>query len=167
MTMKNPQLVMIAHPEPSGTHDRRRSHRRPLALQLPSSSASGDGVLVVVHDLSSTGLLLETAAKLKVGSRCTVELPDVGARAATVLWNSGRYFGCQFDVPISKGAVSAALLKNPAAESRHLADDDDLAVAASRDEGFEKLPLRTRLWILVAVGTVPSAIIVAVIAWLW
>jgi hypothetical protein len=29
------------------------------------------------------------------------------------VWNSGHYFGCQFDRPIPKAALSAAVLRNP------------------------------------------------------
>lgn len=165
--MKNTHLVMLARPEtPDANQDRRRSHRRSMALELPSSSSSDDGIFVVVHDLSQSGLLLETPAELQVGSRFTVELPHVGPSAATVVWNSGSYFGGQFDVPLSKAAVSAALLKNPPGRSRDAPRPDPLESAAGEDQ-YEKLPLRTRLWILLAVGTIPTALIIAAVAWLW
>jgi len=35
---------------------------------------------------------------------------------ATVAWSSGDYYGCQFDKPLSKAALSAARLRNPFAQ---------------------------------------------------
>jgi hypothetical protein len=89
---------------------RRGSSR--LKLNLDSSLA-GSGEQVVILDLSPDGILIETSASLRKGARLEVELPQVGATIAKVVWNSGDYFGCQFDKPIPKAALSAALLRNP------------------------------------------------------
>jgi hypothetical protein len=67
----------------------------------------------VIHDLSPGGILVETSASLRKGARLEVELPEIGATLAKVVWNSGDYFGCQFDKPIPRAALSAALLRNP------------------------------------------------------
>jgi len=89
---------------------RRGSSRLKLSL---GSNLAGSGTEVVVHDLSSGGLLLETAETLRKGSRFELDLPEVGAARATVAWSSGDYYGCQFDKPLSKAALSAARLRNP------------------------------------------------------
>lgn len=41
-----------------------------------------------------------------------VELPHVGRTRATVVWNDERLRGCKFERPISKAALSAALLRS-------------------------------------------------------
>ena len=111
---------------------RRGSSRLKLSLD---SSLAGSGDEVVIHDLSPGGILVETSASLRKGARLEVDLPELGATQARVVWNSGDYFGCQFDKPIPKAALSAALLRNPfkpaAGES---ADDfvDDRAPFAVR-----------------------------------
>jgi len=89
---------------------RRGSPRLKLRLD---SSLSGSGTEVVIHDLSSDGILVETGASLRKGARLEVHLPEVGATQAKVVWNSGEYYGCQFDTPIPTGALSAALLRSP------------------------------------------------------
>ncbi len=67
----------------------------------------------MIHDLSSGGILVETTSSLRKGVRLEVELPEAGATLATVVWSSGDYYGCQFDKPIPKAALSAARLLNP------------------------------------------------------
>ena len=89
---------------------RRASSRLKLSLGavLPST-----GDEVVIHDLSSTGMLIQTNAALKASEKLEVELPEIGATAARIVWNSGDYYGCQFEKPVPKAALSAALLRNP------------------------------------------------------
>jgi hypothetical protein len=89
---------------------RRGSARLKLSLD---TSLTGSGEQVVIHDLSSDGILVETSAKLRKGAKLEFDLPQVGATLAKVVWNSGDYYGCQFDKPIPKAALSAALLRNP------------------------------------------------------
>ena len=100
------------------TSERRVALRRTLKLPV-SETGSRQGI---VHDLSLTGLLLETGDNLQVGERIEFDLPERGATAAIVVWNSGRYFGCQFDGRITQGAVSAAVLRSPAVEAAAIDD---------------------------------------------
>ncbi len=86
--------------------DRRRTVRRALRL---GTGAGGDEV--IIHDLSLTGALLETAAPMLVGASFEVDLPRVGPVEASVIWNSGEYYGCQFALPITPATLSAALLQ--------------------------------------------------------
>jgi len=44
---------------------------------------------VTVHDLSLTGVLLETSVPMLVGAIFDIELPEIGTVEATVVWNSG------------------------------------------------------------------------------
>jgi len=106
-------MVVQASLAASPVGSRRLSPRRTLRLQ--STIAEG-GEDVVIHDISHTGLLLETAAFLADRQSLDVELPEVGLVRATVVWRSGRYVGCRFARPVSKAAVSAALLRSPAAD---------------------------------------------------
>jgi hypothetical protein len=94
--------------------NRRFSPRKRLRLGSVSTSLK-EGVLI--HDISSTGLLLEAKAGLKAFDRLEVQLREVGSREAVVVWTSGRYFGCQFAEPIPKAAVSAAMLLSPIADA--------------------------------------------------
>jgi hypothetical protein len=94
--------------------NRRFAPRKRIRLGSPSKSLGQD---LLIHDISSTGFLLETGAKLKAYDRLEVDLPEAGSREAIVVWTSGRFFGCQFAKPISRAAVSASLLRSPATDA--------------------------------------------------
>lgn len=72
----------------------RGSPRKTLRLSTDHSGAT-DSAQVIVHDISETGLLLETALELGEGEAIDVVLPGLGERRVTVAWSSGRFFGCQ------------------------------------------------------------------------
>lgn len=93
--------------------DRRASPRRMLRLGSVLASAGHE---VKIHNLSTTGVLLQTIAQLEPFDELEVDLPEIGATKAYVVWNSGDYFGCEFIKPISKAAISAAMLRNPIVE---------------------------------------------------
>lgn len=101
-------MPMLAHFEDlEPKDDRRRYLRRGLRL-----GAGAGGEPVTVHDLSLTGALLETSVPMLVGAIFEIELPQAGGVEATVIWNSGEFYGCQFELPISPAALSAALLQS-------------------------------------------------------
>jgi transcriptional regulator with XRE-family HTH domain len=92
--------------------DNRKAVRRRLHLAASGSSPDGSGISVLVHDISESGILLQTAARLSIGERIEVMLPHAGATAASVVWASGEFLGCQFEEAISHAALSAALLRS-------------------------------------------------------
>lgn len=102
-------MAMLAYFEDlSPRSDRRRSVRRSLKIGVGSGEQA-----VTVHDLSLTGALLETSVPMLVGQAFEFELPQAGKVDATIVWNSGEFYGCQFELPIAPSALSAALLKSP------------------------------------------------------
>ena len=110
-----PLLAYFEEREPAG--DRRRTARRGLRL-----GAAVGGEKVMIHDLSLTGALLETSVPMLVGAEFEVELPHAGNVKAEVVWNSGEYYGCQFALPITPAALSAALLQadtHPPSDAAH------------------------------------------------
>lgn len=90
--------------------NRRRAKRHSLSL---GSALGISQESVIIHDLSTEGLLIETAAGLNPGDLLEIDLPEVGSASAQVLWGCGRYFGCEFENGIPVRAISAALLRNP------------------------------------------------------
>ena len=92
--------------------DARSAARRTLRLEVPAYS-SADATKALIHNLSETGLLVETAADLQVGEALQIDLPHAGPTTALVIRRSGAFIGCEFAAPVSKAAVSAALLRNP------------------------------------------------------
>jgi hypothetical protein len=111
-------MAMLAFFEEQPLNDRRRTVRRSLHL------GGGSGEPVTIHDLSLTGALIETSIPMLVGAMFEIELPQTGKVAATVVWNSGEYYGCQFDLPIAPSVLSAALLQAaPRPQSPNLSPD--------------------------------------------
>ena len=105
-------MSLLAHLEPErATSERRLSARRKLRLELEPQGSAGSRV--VIHDLSEQGMLLETDARLVDGETVDLVIPGAGSAQAAVIWNSGRYFGCRFENPLTSAAVSAALLRSP------------------------------------------------------
>ena len=104
-------MPMLAHFEDlSPRSDRRRAIRRALKLGV-----AGTEQTATVHDLSLTGALIETSVPMLVGQTFEVELPQAGKVDAVIVWNSGEYYGCQFELPIAPSALSAARLRSPPA----------------------------------------------------
>ena len=99
-------MPMLAHFEQLPPENRRHSARRALMLGVGTGANP-----VTILDLSLTGALLETATPMLVGSTFEVELPLAGRVEATVVWSSGEYYGCQFELPIAPSALSAALVE--------------------------------------------------------
>jgi PilZ domain len=130
-----PMLAHFADIPPQG--DRRRSPRRSLRL-----GAGGNGDLVTIHDLSLTGALLETSIPMLVGAAIEVELPLAGRIEAEIVWSSGEFYGCQFTLPISPSALSAALLQSRPADRPEEAPADPVAELKELNAEVERLALR-------------------------
>jgi PilZ domain len=134
--------------------DRRIGSRRKLRLDL-SLEQTGDAV--TIHDISATGMLIETRAELAAFDAFEIDFPEAGIAEATVVWNSGSFYGCQFHEGLSKAAVSAALLRSvPAPTSSALsaelaatAGEGDAPHSANEDslldEGKARLSVRLRV----------------------
>lgn len=105
---------------------------------------------LLVLNLSETGLLVQSSASLKVGQPIEVDIPHAGQRSATVVWDNGQLFGCQFDEPITRAAVSAAQLQSiPARTTTEVvvetpAAQSDTIAAAMGEESFGKRLKRLR-----------------------
>lgn len=105
------QLARISVTPASG--ERRHAQRRTLSLGTLASSDPASW-RVVVHNLSETGLRMQTGMLLHIGDTIEVELPETESVIARVIWADDTTYGCEFLSPISKGGVSAALLRSPA-----------------------------------------------------
>ena len=104
-------MGMLAHVafDPQ-TDEQRRTPRRTLRLDVEG------GATATVRNLSETGLLIESPEALEVGDRVTLDLPAEGITEARVNWAHGQFYGCEFVRPVSRAAVSAALLRAPIEE---------------------------------------------------
>jgi hypothetical protein len=95
--------IRLEHPD----SERRRAPRHAVALAVAGPSRA------VIDNLSESGLALVTNAPLSVGSTFDIELPLAGTVTARVAWSEEGLFGCEFQQPIARAAVSAARLRSP------------------------------------------------------
>jgi PilZ domain len=158
-------MAVAARLETLATDERRSQKRRRLHLEAALATSDDEAL---IHDISATGVLLETDAELEPFESLQFDLPEIGATQAVVIWSSGRYFGCEFTTPISKAAISAALLRaaaagpvgpSPAAEPEVLELDSRDQFQAERELSFATrgrviVTVSIALWVLIfwAVG---------------
>lgn len=147
---------------------RRGRQRRALRLSIDEAFVDGRTIDIILHDLSVTGLLIETNSDLSVGDVIQLEVPESGPVDTEIMWHSGNFYGCQFEREISKKAISAALLRSsygstPASLSRALAEVDQLpnAPAEDADPAIARLSPLTKL---VTIGALALAAWSALIA---
>lgn len=143
--------------------DRRGAVRRKLYLEILAAGGSTSSEVVIL-DLSTTGLLLETSENLKIDERIDLDLPGSDAIEAIVRWQSGRFFGCQFSAPIPMGAVSAALLRAaPLPSDPELATGSEPALPAVPDRQMPiqgQISLQSRIGWLIGLSVLSWAAIV-------
>ncbi|HKT86632.1 MAG TPA: helix-turn-helix transcriptional regulator [Novosphingobium sp.] len=90
---------------------RPRAHRRRLLLETQGALESGERTPVVIHNLSETGLLMESRTELEIEEPIDLDLPAGGLVRAKVIWASGALYGCSFERALSAYELSAAQLR--------------------------------------------------------
>src|SRR5215203_5700229 len=141
---------------------RRGATRRKLSLQAEGLVSNSSAAEVTIHDLSVTGLLLETSAELTRGEELDVYLPEAGATRARVIWSSGRYFGCQFDHPISSAVMSAAVLRSRPVAAKTMARSEPDPTKGVDTEFQLSLGARLRIILALAIG---CWVVIGLAAW--
>ncbi len=86
---------------------RPRAARRQLRFESEGSTARGETARVLIHNVSATGLLIESAVALAEAERIEIDLPHAGKTSAHVVWTSEHFYGCRFDTPVPTSALSA------------------------------------------------------------
>lgn len=109
-------MAIPAYFEPQPGDESTRAPRRVLHLETSGRDRLGDETPVLVHNASTTGLLIETSATLEEGERIEIDLPEAGLTAAQVVWRSDRLHGCRFEAALSPGALAAAELRSIAGQ---------------------------------------------------
>jgi hypothetical protein len=142
----------------SNSADERNAERYRLLLAA-SGEKPGNGLIdVTVHDLSTSGFLVETQAPLSVGSEILLDIPGAGSVAAEVAWNSGNFFGGQFAKPLSPAAVTAAFAAsrvvwpNFTTGSSHDRQQPAATPAPAELQDPQRHPLQTRFRIIVGMS---------------
>lgn len=115
--------------------DERGEARRKLYLPTHAGQAHGS-TPVEVLDLSSSGMLVRTTARLDLDEPLCIVLGDEVERTSTIVWHAGRLYGCRFETPLSPAELGANLLR------AHPPRDRDPAVYGAGGQASESLGQR-------------------------
>jgi transcriptional regulator with XRE-family HTH domain len=129
-----PMVIHGTMVEPPAGEGQQRADRLRLNLAVEGAVAPGQGTEVIVHNLSVSGVLIETAADLMMGQDITIALPEAGDVVASVVWQSERLYGCRFRQPLPRAALSAARLRNPLPSDFDPADRAEADTDADAEE---------------------------------
>lgn len=102
-----------------------RAPRRQLRLESEGSTGSGQTARVLLHNVSATGLLIESEVDLVADEQIELVLPQVGNASARVVWMSETFYGCRFDTPLSASALGALELQSPPTAARAPTQTED------------------------------------------
>ena len=140
--------------------ERRYASRKPVSLQL-KAWVDGEERILSVRDLSQTGFLAEAEPPLAINQAVELELPHEGRKKAKVVWAGEALAGCTFVGTISRASYSAALLKSqvlhPRNETQPQAAEAPPAIAEQADGQAGKLPMGTRVAVMVVGGALAWA----------
>lgn len=105
-------MAIKAHiDQPAPGQAQRNGFRHALRLETSGTLRGGIDANVTVHNISISGLLLETGVDLSAGETLTLDLPEAGAVEARIVWRSEHLYGCAFTEPLSQAAIAAAQLQ--------------------------------------------------------
>jgi transcriptional regulator with XRE-family HTH domain len=106
-------VPIAAHFEKTPTNKGKpRAARRTLLLETEGARAAGDAAAVLIHNVSASGLLIETQTELAADERIDIDLPLAGPTAARVVWSDGGFHGCQFEEHLPSQVLSAVQLRS-------------------------------------------------------
>lgn len=117
--------VMARLETSDGAPFRKRERRYVLRLDVVGQASGDSSFDGLVHNLSSSGFLLESAAPLSVGDRFSLNLPHGDPVEAEIVWRDGDFCGCMFDGRLSKSEISAARLKGSSAAEEPLPAEEE------------------------------------------
>ena len=153
------------------------SPRSRTNLAATLSAQSGHAHHVIIHNLSSTGAMVESYHPLHIGDPIALEISDVGTVSAQVTWNEGALYDCEFNRTLRTDVVRAKISNAkvvwgkfphalPGGELRP-ADLVPLVEAAPAPIPAEtRLRLRTRALVIVGAATVCWTPVGALLWWL-
>ena len=79
-------------------------------VSIPTQiSVAGRPRPIRLVNVSSHGFMGECPAGVPLRARVSLELPGIGALAASVRWSVGRRVGGRFDTPLNEAQLSEAL----------------------------------------------------------
>lgn len=152
--------------------DSRKRRRHKLLLEIEAHGPESLAGMVVVHDISDTGLLIETESRLKAGEMVEVNLPQAGTMVAEIMWEGGEIYGCRFMRELPQAAVSAARLGSGFTHPNARASREEHLSVPPQSTGQDAVTMKgelshgARLWIIIALASGLWIMIGATTYWL-
>lgn len=128
-------------PDVSDGTQRQRGHRLVLRLQT-GVGQSGKAFDAEILNLSPSGMLVKTTARLSLDDPLHVVLPNTGPVAAKVVWFDELLYGCSFATPLSDADIEAANEVAQGSEEGHGVDSETLGERIRRLRTRRGLPMR-------------------------
>ena len=130
--------------------DNRKRRRHALLLEAEGRGNDTASDAVLVHDISDTGLLVETTYALAIGEMIEVNHPCTGVlMEAEIMWAAGQIYGCKFTRERTQAAFSAEPVGRCFTLAKAVATDAVIDTPkggiAGHDASTER-PLRGRKW---------------------
>ncbi|WP_242138438.1 MULTISPECIES: PilZ domain-containing protein [unclassified Sphingomonas] len=154
----------LQEPGPSG----RQAPRRPIHAGATVRDDRARPIDAEVVDLSTTGCLIVVDGVVAVPSDISIGIAGIGRVSARIVRRNGQRYGCAFDQPLSEGAVLAARAVQTVVPFATGADPLPTGASdANADPEFRRLPMRTRLVVIVGAslalwGVVVTGVVAAV-----
>ena len=123
--------------------DRRREERRNLLFATTGASDQGDEGPVLVRDISSQGILLETEQPLPLGTGIELDLPSAGRVGAKVIWQGNKLAGCRLDKGVSQETIDA--VRESGAATHALSEEASASPRASATSSLARRLKQLRL----------------------
>lgn len=110
--MSRKMILLAGIIEDQAQRDLRGGARRRVLVNV-NLAIDASSARVLVHDLSTTGLRMQTETALSIGDVVSIEFPDIPPIDAHIVHGAHGIYGCEFVTPISQAVLSAAVLKSP------------------------------------------------------
>lgn len=130
--------------------DNRKRRRHALLLEAEGRGNDTASGAVLVHDISDTGLLVETTYALAIGEVIEVNHPCTGVlMEAEIMWAAGQIYGCKFTRERTQAAISAELIGGCFSLTHAVATDAVIGTpkgGTACHEASTERPLRGQKW---------------------
>lgn len=148
----------------------RQAPRLPIQAGATVRDQNARPIDATVIDLSTTGCLIVVDGTVAVPSDISIGIGGIGRVSARIVRRNGERYGCAFDQPLSDAAVFAARAVDTVVPFALAAEPLPTGAAATETlPEFQRLPMRTRLFVIVGAtlalwGVVVTGVVAAATA---
>ncbi|MEE4207683.1 MAG: PilZ domain-containing protein [Parvularcula sp.] len=98
-------MTIAALLQPYEVEDRRTEPRYRVRLPVTPADLGHETLRIAIHEVSATGLMLQSETDLHHGAVLILELPGTERKIARVVWAGGRFYGVKFRRPLTSNEL--------------------------------------------------------------